>query len=67
MSETMRVRIKTNFGPYKVGQIFDWAKGMARLFVRRGVVEEIIEQATEPEPPLEQAAQKPTPRRRLEK
>jgi hypothetical protein len=62
----MRIRIVRNFANYKAGQEFDWADGMARVFVARGMIEPIIdpepevEEAVRPNPPrLEQAAEPP--------
>lgn len=38
----MRVRVLKTFRGYKKGQIFNnWADGMARIFIARGVVEEL--------------------------
>jgi hypothetical protein len=60
----MKVRIKHGFGFYKPGQVFDWARGMARVLIARGLVEEVVEplaveEAVAPEPPLEKAVEKP--------
>ena len=49
----MKIRIKRNFGTYKAGKVYDWAEGMARVFVARGMVEPVVEDAVEPEPPAE--------------
>jgi len=50
----MRVRVIKNFSGYRVGQIFDWADGMARIYLGRGMVEQVAEDAV-----LEEAAIKP--------
>lgn len=40
----MKVRILKAFRGYKQGQVFnDWADGMARILIARGMVEEIRE------------------------
>ncbi len=39
----MKIRIKKNFGNYKAGQVFDdWARGMARVLIARGLIEEVV-------------------------
>lgn len=38
----MKVRVLKTFRGYKKGQVFDnWADGMARIFIARGMVEEL--------------------------
>jgi hypothetical protein len=37
----MRVRITKAFSGYRIGQEFDWADGMARIYVGRGMVEPV--------------------------
>jgi hypothetical protein len=54
----MRIRIVRNFANYKAGQEFDWAEGMARVMVARGLIEKIAE----PEPPAVEEAVQPQPR-----
>lgn len=39
----MKVRIKKAFAGYRIGQVFEWADGMARIYVGRGMVEEVVE------------------------
>ena len=39
----MKIRITKAFSGYRVGQEFDWADGMARIYVGRGMAEEIVE------------------------
>lgn len=41
----MRVRIKKAFAGYRIDQEFDWADGMARIYIGRGMAEEIREAA----------------------
>ena len=45
----MKIRILKAFGGYKVGQVFDWADGMARIYVGRGVAERVDEKRSEPD------------------
>jgi hypothetical protein len=64
----VKIRIKQGFGFYKPGQEFDWARGMARVMIARGLIEEIkepespppleVEEAVAPEPPLERAVER---------
>lgn len=60
----MKIRITKAFAGYRKGQEFDWADGMARIYVGRGMAEEVRE-ADEPvveeasvEPRVEQAVVK---------
>ena len=39
----MKIRITKAFSGYRIGQEFDWADGMARIYVGRGMAEEIVE------------------------
>lgn len=34
----MKIRIAKAFNGYKVGQLFDWGDGMARVMIARGLV-----------------------------
>ena len=43
----MKVRIKKAFAGYRVGQEFDWGDGMARIYLGRGMVEQVTASATE--------------------
>jgi len=43
----MKIRILKAFGGYKVGQEFDWADGMARIYCGRGMAEAIKEESLE--------------------
>jgi hypothetical protein len=53
----MKVRIKKNFGMYKAGQVFDdWARGMARVLIARGLIEEVVDPAV---PQVEEATVQP--------
>jgi hypothetical protein len=51
----MKVRVKKSFAGYRVGQVFDWGDGMARIYLGRGMVEQVVEQ---PEPVQEKPAVK---------
>lgn len=57
----MKIRILKNFSTYKAGQEFDWAEGMARVMVARGLIEPVVphpvevEEAVQPSPRLERA------------
>lgn len=51
----MKVRVTKAFGAYKVGQVFDWADGMARIYLGRGMVTEVRDE----EPVVEEAAVEP--------
>lgn len=44
----MKVRIKKAFAGYRVGQEFDWGDGMARIYLGRGMVEQVTGSAAEP-------------------
>jgi len=37
----MKIEIVRPFGGYRVGQQFEWADGMARILVGRGLVKEV--------------------------
>lgn len=43
----MRVRIVKPFAGYKEGQEFEWGDGAARIYVARGLVEEVFDRQTE--------------------
>lgn len=43
----MKVRVLKGFNGYRPGQVFDWADGMARILVARGMAEQIAEQPVE--------------------
>lgn len=66
----MKIRITKAFAGYRIGQEFDWADGMARIYIGRGMAEEardsepVVEEASV-EPVVEKAtADKATKRRR---
>jgi hypothetical protein len=67
----MKIRVKRSFSMYKPGQVFDWPRGMCRLLIARGMIEEVIEPvieaAAEPEPVIEAAADTTKPTRRRKK
>lgn len=37
----VKIRIVKAFNGYRVGQVFDWGDGMARVFIARGLIEEV--------------------------
>lgn len=39
----MKIRVIKAFSGYRIGQIFDWGDGMARIYLGRGMVEEVRE------------------------
>lgn len=43
----MKIRVLKGFSGYKPGQEFDWADGMCRILVARGMVEPVREDAVE--------------------
>ena len=55
----MKIRIAKAFNGYKVGQVFDWGDGMARVMVARGLVvpadEKPVERAVAPTENIERA------------
>lgn len=62
----MRVRIVKPFAGYKEGQEFEWGDGAARIYVARGLVEEVFDRQTETatvERRSEQAVMPPTRRK----
>jgi hypothetical protein len=64
----VRVRIAKAFNGYKVGQVFDWGDGMARVMVARGLVvpadEKPVERAVAPDGDIERAVVNPPVKRR---
>lgn len=64
----MKIRIAKAFNGYKVGQVFDWGDGMARVMVARGMVvpadEKPLERAVAPTEDIERAVVNPPIRRR---
>lgn len=63
----VKIRIAKAFNGYKLGQVFEWGDGMARVFIARGMAvpsdEKPIERATV-EPEVEKAVQSPPVRRK---
>lgn len=62
----MRIRIVKPFAGYREGQEFEWGDGAARIYLARGLVEEVFDRQTETatvERRSEQAAM-PTARRK---
>jgi len=43
----MNIRVIKAFNGYRVGQVFDWGDGMARIFIARGMVEPVGEKTAE--------------------
>jgi len=43
----MKIRVLKSFNGYRVGQVFDWGDGMARIFIARGMVEPVGENPAE--------------------
>lgn len=41
----MKIRILKSFNGYKVGQVFDWGDGMARVLIARGLIGPAVETA----------------------
>jgi hypothetical protein len=44
----MKIRVIQNYDCYEAGQVFeDWPGGMCDLLIRRGLIEEVVEEAVE--------------------
>ena len=43
----MKIKLKMSFGGARRGEVVDWADGMARVLVSRGVAEEVVERKVE--------------------
>jgi hypothetical protein len=43
----MKIRVVKAFNGYRVGQVFDWGDGMARIFIARGMIEPVGEKTAE--------------------
>jgi hypothetical protein len=39
----MKIRITKAFSGYRIGQEFDWADGMARIYIGRGMAEPVAD------------------------
>ena len=66
----MKIRILKSFNGYRVGQVFDWGDGMARVMIARGMIEEVKEDPVERAvvaQDVEQAVVKPAVKRRKRK
>lgn len=37
----MKIRVVRPFNGYRLGQVFDWGDGMARIFIARGFIEPV--------------------------
>jgi len=64
----MKIRVLKGFNGYRVGQVFNWGDGMARVFIARGLVEAVedtkaVERAVVKQD-VEQAVVKPTVKKR---
>lgn len=55
----MKIRVTKAFNGYRIGQVFDWGDGMARVMIARGMVEpaeeKAIERAVAPDADVERA------------
>lgn len=64
----MKIRIAKAFNGYKVGQVFNWGDGMARVMIARGMVvpaeEQPVERAVAPTEDIERAVVNPPVKRR---
>jgi hypothetical protein len=64
----VKIRIAKAFNGYKVGQVFDWGDGMARVMVARGLVvpadEKPVERAVALDGDIERAVVNPPVKRR---
>ena len=63
----MKIRIAKAFNGYKIGQVFNWGDGMARVMIARGMVVPVEEQPVERavvEQPVERAVVNPPVKRR---
>ena len=63
----MKIRVLKPFAGYRAGQEFDWGDGAARIYIARGLVEEVVERRLETatvENRSEQATM-PQPRRKV--
>ena len=64
----MKIRVLKSFNGYRVGQVFDWGDGMARIFIARGMVEAVGAKPLEAaavEERTEKAAVQPQARKRV--
>lgn len=62
----MKIRVVKGFNGYRVGQVFDWGDGMARVFIARGLVQPVeneVERAVV-DKDVERAVVKPAVKRR---
>jgi hypothetical protein len=64
----MKIRIAKSFNGYRIGQVFDWGDGMARVMIARGLVvpadEPAIERAVAPAADIERAVVDPPVKRK---
>jgi hypothetical protein len=43
----VKIRVLKSFNGYRVGAVFDWGDGMARVMIARGMIEEVKEDPVE--------------------
>jgi hypothetical protein len=64
----VKIRIAKSFNGYRIGQVFDWGDGMARVMIARGLVvpadEKPVERAVAPDGDIERAVVNPPIKRR---
>jgi hypothetical protein len=67
----VKIRIAKAFNGYKIGQVFDWGDGMARVMIARGMVvpaeEKPVERAVAHDTDIERAVIDPPLKRRKPK
>lgn len=51
----MKIRILTGFSGYTPGQVFEWGDGMSRIYIARGMAEEVKDEPLEQPEPVERA------------
>jgi hypothetical protein len=63
----VKIRILTGFSGYAAGQVVEWGDGMSRIYIARGMAEEVkpepVERATQPEPVERATLERPIKRR----
>ena len=54
----MKIRVLQGFGVYEAGQVFEnWPEGLCDILIRRGLVEQVVEVAEEPQSPALETAE----------
>lgn len=51
----MKIRILTGFSGYTAGQVVEWGDGMSRIYIARGMAEEVKDEPVEQPEPVERA------------